>query len=211
MSGHTVAANETVTASDHLKSLIISTAQELWEDKEALGSVRRSEGFAPLAGTLEQSEVRPAKPSFYGVKGLDSRSQRNSAGRVRPPAPLRHPGRGQDQDRDLDHRLLQHEEAPQRRRRAAARHVREHHPRRTQPNPPSGPSCITRSLRNQGIDRSGIPHQREEAIGVWRFWPLTALPQPLFVPSAQCLTAWDPGLPLDHPPAHFQPYASPGR
>ncbi|MFI5752361.1 NUDIX domain-containing protein [Streptomyces sp. NPDC051644] len=58
---------------------------------------------------------------------------------------------------------------------------------------------------------SGIPHQREEAIGSWRFWPLTALPHPLFVPSAQCLTAWNPALPLDHPPARFQPYASPGR
>ncbi|MFY4721516.1 bifunctional class I SAM-dependent methyltransferase/NUDIX hydrolase [Streptomyces sp. LaBMicrA B280] len=58
---------------------------------------------------------------------------------------------------------------------------------------------------------SGIPQQREEAIGSWRFWPLDALPQPLFVPSAQCLTAWNPALPLDHPPAHFQPYASPGR
>ncbi|MFB7916033.1 NUDIX domain-containing protein [Streptomyces sp. NPDC056061] len=58
---------------------------------------------------------------------------------------------------------------------------------------------------------SGTPQQREEAIGSWRFWPLHALPQPLFVPSAQCLTALNPGLPLDHPPARFQPYASPGR
>ncbi|MFE7028861.1 NUDIX domain-containing protein [Streptomyces sp. NPDC057621] len=58
---------------------------------------------------------------------------------------------------------------------------------------------------------SGIPQQREETIGSWRFWRLDALPQPLFMPSAQCLTAWNPGLPLDHPPASFQPYASPGR
>ncbi|WP_127452717.1 bifunctional class I SAM-dependent methyltransferase/NUDIX hydrolase [Streptomyces sp. B29(2018)] len=58
---------------------------------------------------------------------------------------------------------------------------------------------------------SGIPQQREEAIGSWRFWPLGALPQPLFVPSAQCLTTWNPSFPLDHPPAHFQPYASPGQ
>ncbi|MFF8369968.1 NUDIX domain-containing protein [Streptomyces lydicus] len=58
---------------------------------------------------------------------------------------------------------------------------------------------------------SGVPRQREEAIGSWRFWPLSALPQPLFVPSAQCLTAWQPALPLDHPPAHFQPYGKPGR
>lgn len=58
---------------------------------------------------------------------------------------------------------------------------------------------------------SGTPQRREDAIGSWRFWPLDALPQPLFVPSAQCLTAWDPALPLDHPPARFQPYASPDR
>ncbi|MFD5786752.1 NUDIX domain-containing protein [Streptomyces sp. NPDC127037] len=58
---------------------------------------------------------------------------------------------------------------------------------------------------------SGINKQREEAIGSWRFWPLDALPQPLFVPSAQCLTTWNPAFPLDHPPAHFQPYASPGQ
>ncbi|MGV9245378.1 bifunctional class I SAM-dependent methyltransferase/NUDIX hydrolase [Streptomyces sp. NPDC003710] len=53
---------------------------------------------------------------------------------------------------------------------------------------------------------SGVPQQREEAIGSWRFWPVNALPQPLFVPSAQCLTAWNPDLPLDHPHADFQPY-----
>ncbi|MEW2573279.1 hypothetical protein [Streptomyces sp. NPDC047070] len=58
---------------------------------------------------------------------------------------------------------------------------------------------------------SGIPQQREEAIGSWRFWSLSALPQPLFVPSTQCLTVWNPVLPLDHPRALFQPYASPGR
>ncbi|MFE7676770.1 hypothetical protein ACFU5N_31735 [Streptomyces albidoflavus] len=66
-----MATSETVTESEHLKSLIISTASALWEDKEALGKflnvVRRSEGFVQLANTLEQSEVRPAKPSFYGV------------------------------------------------------------------------------------------------------------------------------------------------
>ncbi|MFF2403497.1 NUDIX domain-containing protein [Streptomyces goshikiensis] len=56
---------------------------------------------------------------------------------------------------------------------------------------------------------TGTPHQREEALGSWRFWPTDALPQPLFVPSAQCLTAWDPALPLDHPPARFQPYERP--
>lgn len=70
-----MAANETVTESEHLKSLIISTAQALWEDKEALGKffavVRRSEGFATMADTLEQSEFRPAKPTFYGVKSKE--------------------------------------------------------------------------------------------------------------------------------------------
>ncbi|MEU3862129.1 NUDIX hydrolase [Streptomyces sp. NPDC028722] len=58
---------------------------------------------------------------------------------------------------------------------------------------------------------SGVPEQREEAIEFWRFWPLDALPGPLFAPSAQCLTAWNPNLPLDHPLAHFQAYRSPGR
>ncbi|MEV5659411.1 hypothetical protein [Streptomyces sp. NPDC052291] len=66
-----MATSEAVTESEHLKSLIISTTSALWEDKEALGKflnvVRRSEGFVQLADTLEQSEVRPAKPSFYGV------------------------------------------------------------------------------------------------------------------------------------------------
>ncbi|MFF5256465.1 NUDIX domain-containing protein [Streptomyces leeuwenhoekii] len=56
---------------------------------------------------------------------------------------------------------------------------------------------------------SGTPQQREEALGAWRFWPTDRLPGPLFVPSAQCLTAWDPTLPLDHPTASFQPYGSP--
>ncbi|MFF8919007.1 hypothetical protein ACF08M_38360 [Streptomyces sp. NPDC015032] len=73
-----MAANEAVTESDHLKSLIISTAQTLWEDKEALGKflnvVRRSEGFVKLADTLEQSEVRPAKPTFYGVTSTEFQS-----------------------------------------------------------------------------------------------------------------------------------------
>lgn len=67
-----MAASEAVGESEHLKSLIISTVQELWEDKAALKKflnvVRRSEGFAKLADSLERSEVRPANPSFYGVK-----------------------------------------------------------------------------------------------------------------------------------------------
>ncbi|CAL9675603.1 hypothetical protein [Streptomyces sp. WG4] len=70
-----MAANEAVTEAEHVKSLIISTASALWEDKEALGKfldvVRRSETFAPLADSMEQSQVRPAKPSFYGVKSRE--------------------------------------------------------------------------------------------------------------------------------------------
>ncbi|MEU1458431.1 hypothetical protein [Streptomyces avermitilis] len=70
-----MAANVAASESEHLKSLIISTAQELWEDKDALSTflnvVRRSEGFAKLADTLEQSEVRPANATFYGVKSTE--------------------------------------------------------------------------------------------------------------------------------------------
>ncbi|MGW1893969.1 hypothetical protein ACWCP6_27495 [Streptomyces sp. NPDC002004] len=62
-----------------------------------------------------------------------------------------------------------------------------------------------------GTQWSGLPQQREEAIGAWRFWPLDAPPGPLFAPSAQCLTAWNPDLPLSHPPADFHPNHSPGR
>ncbi|WP_037900862.1 helix-turn-helix transcriptional regulator [Streptomyces sp. NRRL S-350] len=59
-----MATDEAVSESEYLKSLIISTVQELWEDKEALAKflnvVRRSQGFANLADSLERSEVRPA-------------------------------------------------------------------------------------------------------------------------------------------------------
>ncbi|MFE6288187.1 hypothetical protein [Streptomyces sp. NPDC057877] len=70
-----MAATEAGTESEHLKSLIISTASALWEDKDALGKfldvVRRSETFAPLADSMEESKARPAKPSFYGVKSRE--------------------------------------------------------------------------------------------------------------------------------------------
>ncbi|GGT84636.1 hypothetical protein [Streptomyces violascens] len=70
-----MAANETVPESEHLKSLIISTASALWEDKAAPGKfldvVRRSETFAPLADSMAESQARPAKPSFYGVKSRE--------------------------------------------------------------------------------------------------------------------------------------------
>lgn len=45
------------------------------EDKDALSTflnvVRRSKGCGKLADTLEQSEVRPANGTFYGVKSTD--------------------------------------------------------------------------------------------------------------------------------------------
>ncbi|MFE1878692.1 bifunctional class I SAM-dependent methyltransferase/NUDIX hydrolase [Streptomyces diastatochromogenes] len=49
--------------------------------------------------------------------------------------------------------------------------------------------------------------QPDESVGDWRWWPLDALPPNLFECSAQILTAWRPGLPIDHPPAHFTPFA----
>ncbi|MGZ2361668.1 NUDIX domain-containing protein [Streptomyces sp. 372A] len=55
---------------------------------------------------------------------------------------------------------------------------------------------------------SGTPQELEATIGSWRFWSLDALPQPLFVPSSQCLTAWKQELPINHPWADFQPYAT---
>ncbi|MEU1073631.1 MULTISPECIES: bifunctional class I SAM-dependent methyltransferase/NUDIX hydrolase [unclassified Streptomyces] len=55
----------------------------------------------------------------------------------------------------------------------------------------------------------GEPHDREPAIGAWRWWPLTALPNRIFDCTAQCLTAWRPDLRIDHPPARFLPAASP--
>ncbi|MEV7451553.1 bifunctional class I SAM-dependent methyltransferase/NUDIX hydrolase [Streptomyces nigra] len=50
--------------------------------------------------------------------------------------------------------------------------------------------------------------QPDESVGDWRWWPLDALPPGLFECSAQILTAWRPGLPIDHRPAHFTPFAS---
>ncbi|WP_416972938.1 NUDIX domain-containing protein [Streptomyces sp. 4F14] len=57
-------------------------------------------------------------------------------------------------------------------------------------------------------DWRGEPRdQPGERVGDWRWYPLDRLPPSLFVCSAQSLTAWRPGLPVDHPPAHFTPYA----
>ncbi|WP_329171302.1 hypothetical protein [Streptomyces sp. NBC_01477] len=70
-----MAAEGAVGESEHIKALIISTTQALREDKDALGTflgvVRRSERFAELADTMQQSTARPAKPSFYGVHSTE--------------------------------------------------------------------------------------------------------------------------------------------
>ncbi|GGY31913.1 bifunctional class I SAM-dependent methyltransferase/NUDIX hydrolase [Streptomyces djakartensis] len=50
--------------------------------------------------------------------------------------------------------------------------------------------------------------QPGESVGRWRWFSLDRLPEELFVCSAQALTAWRPGLPIDHAPAHFTPYAT---
>ncbi|WUJ41505.1 NUDIX hydrolase [Streptomyces sp. NBC_00386] len=49
--------------------------------------------------------------------------------------------------------------------------------------------------------------QPDESVGDWAWWPLDDLPDGLFECSAQILAAWLPDLPIDHPPAHFSPYA----
>ncbi|MFD9778860.1 NUDIX domain-containing protein [[Kitasatospora] papulosa] len=49
--------------------------------------------------------------------------------------------------------------------------------------------------------------QPEESVGDWAWYPLDQLPDGLFVCSAQILAAWRPDLPIDHPPAHFTPFA----
>lgn len=57
-------------------------------------------------------------------------------------------------------------------------------------------------------DWTGEPaDQPGERVGDWRWYSLDHLPPSLFVCSAQSLTAWRPNLPIDHPPAHFTPYA----
>lgn len=58
-----------------LKSLIINTAQALWENKEALGTfldvVRRSSAYAQLADAIDEMTVRPANASAYGVSSRE--------------------------------------------------------------------------------------------------------------------------------------------
>ncbi|MFF3565061.1 NUDIX domain-containing protein [Streptomyces sp. NPDC002574] len=53
--------------------------------------------------------------------------------------------------------------------------------------------------------------QPGESVGDWQWFPLDRLPDGLFLPSAHVLTAWRPGLPIEHPPAHCTPFAPPGR
>lgn len=48
--------------------------------------------------------------------------------------------------------------------------------------------------------------QENESVGDWRWYPLDQLPDGLFTPSAQCLTAWR-DLPIEHAPAEFTPFA----
>ncbi|MCX4530987.1 bifunctional class I SAM-dependent methyltransferase/NUDIX hydrolase [Streptomyces sp. NBC_01669] len=49
--------------------------------------------------------------------------------------------------------------------------------------------------------------QPDESVGDWAWHPLDQLPDGLFVCSAHILTAWRPDLAIDHPPAHFTPFA----
>ncbi|MEU6659097.1 bifunctional class I SAM-dependent methyltransferase/NUDIX hydrolase [Streptomyces sp. NPDC046821] len=49
--------------------------------------------------------------------------------------------------------------------------------------------------------------QPGESVGDWGWYSLDRLPDGLFECSAQILTAWRPGLPIGHAPAHFTPFA----
>ncbi|AMW09056.1 methyltransferase [Streptomyces qaidamensis] len=63
------------------------------------------------------------------------------------------------------------------------------------------PALVT-GWRGEPSDQPG------ESVGRWRWFALDRLPEQLFVCSAQALTAWRPGLPIDHTPAHYTPYAT---
>ncbi|WP_033307213.1 bifunctional class I SAM-dependent methyltransferase/NUDIX hydrolase [Streptomyces iakyrus] len=63
------------------------------------------------------------------------------------------------------------------------------------------PALVT-GWRGEPSDQPG------ESVGRWRWFALGRLPEQLFVCSAQALTAWRPGLPIDHTPAHYTPYAT---
>lgn len=61
-----MAASVAATEPEHLKSLIISTAQDLWEDKDALSTflnvVRRSEGSPGWLTPWNSPRSGPRKP-----------------------------------------------------------------------------------------------------------------------------------------------------
>ncbi|MEV5239563.1 NUDIX domain-containing protein [Streptomyces cinnamoneus] len=46
-------------------------------------------------------------------------------------------------------------------------------------------------------------------VASWQWRGAHDLPEPLFVPTAQALRAWRPGLPIDHPPVHVYRIARP--
>ncbi|MEW2611806.1 bifunctional class I SAM-dependent methyltransferase/NUDIX hydrolase [Streptomyces sp. NPDC047880] len=50
--------------------------------------------------------------------------------------------------------------------------------------------------------------QPGERVGRWRWFALDRLPEQLFVCSAQALTLWRPGLPIDHTPAYTTPFGT---
>jgi hypothetical protein len=56
--------------------LIISAVHDLWEDAlgKFLSVVRRSQGLTALAEKMEQSTVRPANASSYGVRSTGFQS-----------------------------------------------------------------------------------------------------------------------------------------
>lgn len=62
-------------------------------------------------------------------------------------------------------------------------------------------AALVADWRGEPADQPG------ERVGDWRWFALDRLPPGLFVCSAQALTAWRPGLPVDHTPARFTPYA----
>ncbi|MFD3475938.1 NUDIX domain-containing protein [Streptomyces sp. NPDC058695] len=53
--------------------------------------------------------------------------------------------------------------------------------------------------------------QPNETVGDWLWFQLDRIPDGLFIPSAQCLTAWRPGLAIDHPFARLYPFAGKAR
>ncbi|AXE84246.1 bifunctional class I SAM-dependent methyltransferase/NUDIX hydrolase [Streptomyces sp. Go-475] len=63
-------------------------------------------------------------------------------------------------------------------------------------------AALVTAWRGEPSDQPG------ESVGRWRWFALDRLPDQLFVCSAQALTAWRPGLPIDHTPAHFTPYTT---